>query len=102
MHVGLNLIFLTPGESGRMETYARGLMPALVAQGDLRLTAFVNRAAARAGGPRADAAEQVGVDVDVANRIQWVRGEQQLLPGLARRARMEVLHGLASTAPLWG
>ena len=28
--VGLNLLFLAPGETGGMETYARGLVPALV------------------------------------------------------------------------
>ena len=36
------------------------------------------------------------------SRIQWVRGEQQLLPGLARRAGCELVHSLASTAPLRG
>jgi glycosyltransferase involved in cell wall biosynthesis len=102
VHVGLNLIFLTPGESGGMETYARELLPALAARGDVRLTSFVNRAAAAAGGPWAEVGDQVLVDVDVANRIQWVRGEQQLLPGLARRAGVDVIHSLASTAPLWG
>ena len=102
MHVGLNLIFLTPGESGGMETYARELLPELAARDDLELTAFVNRAAARAGGPWADAARQVVVDVDVANRLQWVRAEQQLLPGLARRVGVDLVHSLASTAPLRG
>lgn len=101
MHIGLNLVFLTPGESGGMETYARELLPALAARGDLQLTAFVNRAAAEAGGPWAQVADQVLVDVDVTNRIQWVRGEQQLLPGLARRAGVDLIHSLASTAPLW-
>lgn len=102
MHVGLNLIFLTPGESGGMETYARELLPALAGRDGLRLTAFVNRSAAAAGGPWADVADQVLVDVDVTNRIQWVRGEQQLLPGLARAAGVDLIHSLASTAPLRG
>lgn len=85
-----------------METYARELLAALAKRGDVRLTAFVNRSAAAAGGPWAELADQVLVDVDVTNRIQWVRGEQQLLPGLARRAKVDVIHSLASTAPLWG
>lgn len=102
MHVGLNLIYLTPGESGGMETYARELIPHLATQPGLTLTAFVNRAAASAGGPWAEYAEQITVDVDVANRIQWVRAEQQLLPGLCRRAGVDLLHSLGSTAPLWG
>ena len=35
-------------------------------------------------------------------RIEWVRGEQQLLPSLARRVGVDVLHRLASAAPGWG
>ena len=31
MHVGLNLIYLVPGETGGPEIYARELIPALVA-----------------------------------------------------------------------
>ena len=27
IHVGLNLVFLVPGETGGMETYARELIP---------------------------------------------------------------------------
>ena len=42
------------------------------------------------------------VPVDARSRPQWVRGEQQLLPGLARREGVELVHSLASTAPLWG
>ena len=49
MHVGLNLVFLVPGEIGGMETYSRELIPELVAQRpDLELTAFINREAAEA------------------------------------------------------
>ena len=50
MHVGLNLIFLVPGETGGMEVAARELIPALVAAApQTRFTAFVNREAAAAG-----------------------------------------------------
>ncbi|MFZ2114254.1 MAG: glycosyltransferase family 1 protein, partial [Solirubrobacteraceae bacterium] len=50
MHVGLNLIFLVPGETGGMEVAARELIPALIeaAPRDMRFTAFVNREAAAA------------------------------------------------------
>ena len=37
--------------------------------------------------------------VNARNRVEWVRGEQQFLPGLARRAGVSLLHSLASTAP---
>ena len=103
MHVGLNLVFLVPGEQGGMEVYARELLRALAAERpDLRLTAFVNREARAAGGEWDEFAAVVEVPVFARNRVEWVRGEQQLLPGLARRAGVDVLHSLASTAPLRG
>jgi glycosyltransferase involved in cell wall biosynthesis len=104
MHVGLNLIFLVPGETGGMEVVARELIPELVAAApDTRFTAFVNReAAADGGGPWRELPRTVTVPVHASNRFQWVAGEQALLPVLAARAGVEVLHSLASTAPLWG
>ncbi len=103
MHVGLNLVFLVPGEQGGMEVYARELLRALPAvRPDLRVTAFVNREARAAGGEWDEFAEVVEVPVFARSRVQWVRGEQQLLPRLARRAGVDVLHSLASTAPARG
>jgi glycosyltransferase involved in cell wall biosynthesis len=102
MRVGLNLVYLVPGETGGMETYARELIPRLASLGDLDLVAFVNREAAAAGaGPWHDIEHEV-VPVRARNRLEWVRGEQQHVPRLARRHRCEVVHSLASTAPLRG
>jgi glycosyltransferase involved in cell wall biosynthesis len=102
LHVGLNLVYLVPGETGGMETVARELLPALVAAAHpgTRFTAFVNRDAGP--GPWSELMETVEVPVHVARRIEWVRGEQQLLPRQAVRAGVDVLHSLASTAPAWG
>ena len=103
IHVGLNLVFLVPGEQGGMEVYARELLRALRAERpDLRITAFVNREARAAGGEWDELADVVEVPVFARNRVEWVRGEQQLLPGLARGAGVDVLHSLASTAPVRG
>ena len=97
MHIGLNLVFLVPGEQGGMETYARELIPELVAAApEHRFTAFVSRAAAEADGPWRELTGSVIVPVDARNRLQWVRGEQQLLPPLARRAGVDLLHSFAS------
>jgi glycosyltransferase involved in cell wall biosynthesis len=103
-HVGLNLIFLVPGETGGMEVAARELIPALLAEAppEMRFTAFVNREAAAAGGPWGELLEAVTVPVNARNRVQWVLGEQTLLPRLAARAGVDLMHSLASTAPLWG
>src|SRR4051812_3690641 len=95
-HVGLNLVFLVPGETGGMEMAARELIPELVAAApEARFTAFVNReAAAAADGPWGELVPAITVPVDATNRLQWVRGEQQLLPRLARREGVDVLHSL--------
>ena len=99
MHVGLNLVFLVPGQTGGMEVAARELIPALRdAAPGARFTAFVNREAA---------GEDLGIDsvvvpVEAARRVEWVRGEQLLLPGLTRRAGCDLVHSLGSTAPARG
>lgn len=104
MHVALNLVYLVPGEIGGMEVYARELIPALMAERpDLRLTALVNREAADAGdGPWGDLVPAVTIPVRARSRVEWVRGEQQLVPPAAHRIGAGVVHSLASTAPLWG
>jgi glycosyltransferase involved in cell wall biosynthesis len=104
MHVGLNLIFLVPGETGGMEVAARELIPALLrAAPEVRFTAYINREAAAAkDGPWGELLPAVTVPVNARNRLQWVAGEQTLLPRMARRAGVELVHSLASTAPAWG
>ncbi len=102
-HIGLNLIFLVPGETGGMEIAARELIPALLAAAPagMRFTAFVNRELSATGELR-EQLPLVTVPVRAHNRIQWVLGEQALLAPLAMRARVDLVHSLASTAPLWG
>lgn len=105
VHVGLNLLFLVPGETGGMEVYARELLPELVAAAPpgTDFTAFVNREAAQVGGgPWPELMPSVTVPVRARNRLEWVRGEQQLLPRAAARAGVDLVHSLASTAPAWG
>jgi glycosyltransferase involved in cell wall biosynthesis len=104
MHVGLNLIFLVPGETGGMEVVARELIPALIeAAPEARFTAFVNRETAVAkDGPWDELLPAVTVPVNARNRVQWVRGEQMLLPRMAMREGVDLVHSLASTAPAWG
>jgi glycosyltransferase involved in cell wall biosynthesis len=102
MHIGLNLIFLVPGETGGMEVAARETIPALVAAAPAgtRFTAFVNRDAG--AGPWDDLIEKIEVPVRASNRLQWVRGEQLLLPRLAEAAGVDLVHSLASTSPSRG
>jgi glycosyltransferase involved in cell wall biosynthesis len=105
VHVGLNLVFLVPGETGGMEVAARELIPPLLAEAPAgtRFTAFINREAAAAGdGPWGELLPAVTVPVHARNRVQWVLGEQLLLPRLAARAGVDLVHSLASTAPMRG
>ena len=104
MHVGLNLIYLVPGETGgtrdvrpRARRRARGAPP------HLRMTAFVNsESASDRDSPWPGLVPTVTVPVNARRRSEWVRGEQQLLPGLAARAGVDVIHSLANTSPLRG
>ena len=102
--VGLNLIFLVPGETGGMEVYARELIAAMaaLAPAGTRFVAFINREAADEPGPWRDLARPVVVGVRASKRSEWVRGEQVLLPRLAAREGVDLMHSLASTAPAWG
>ncbi len=102
MHIGLNLIFLVPREMSGLETYARELTSALLRERpDLRMTAFVNREAS--SDPLWNGlVPTVTVPVYGRRRSSWVRGEQILLPTLAQRVGVDLVHSLASTAPAWG
>lgn len=104
-HIGLNLIFLVPGETGGMEVAARELIPALLSQAPAgtRFTAFINReTAAETSGPWGSVLPAVTVPVNARNRVQWVLGEQTELVRVASRAGVDLMHSLASTGPAWG
>lgn len=95
--VGLNLLYLVPGETGGSEVYARNLVPKLSeVRPDLELMAFVNREAAglELGGVRV-----VPVDVSGSRRIRRVIAEQRRLPGLVAEHRIQLLHSLGTSAP---
>ena len=99
MHVGVNLLFLAPGEMGGLEVYARELVAALARRDDLRLTLFLNRLAGAEWRELAPVAE---APVDPRRRVQWVAGDQLHAVRLARRTRTELVHSVSSTAPATG
>jgi glycosyltransferase involved in cell wall biosynthesis len=85
-----------------LETYARQLIPALLQERpELRLTAFVNREASSDASWH-DLVPTITVPVYGRRRSAWVRGEQLLLPRIAQRVGVDLVHSLASTAPVWG
>jgi glycosyltransferase involved in cell wall biosynthesis len=102
VRVGLNLVYLVPGETGGRETYARELTPRLAELG-VEPVAFVNREAfADPASPWRDLGPMVRVPVSGRSRAQWAAGEQLLLPHLAAKARIDLLHSPANFAPAWG
>jgi glycosyltransferase involved in cell wall biosynthesis len=104
MHVGFDLLFLIPGETGGRETYARELIPELFAvEPALAATAFVGR----------DATPELVAELHTAMRVvrlpmstrrpdQWAIGELARLPVAGRRASIDLLHSLANFAPVSG
>src|SRR3954451_11233290 len=104
MRLGLNLVYLVPGHTGGMETYARELIRSLheVAP-QIEKTAFVSReGAAAAGAPWLELCRPVTVPVNSSSRVGWGRGEQVHPPRRARKPGVELVHSLATTGPGWG
>jgi glycosyltransferase involved in cell wall biosynthesis len=104
MRVGLDLLYLVPGETGGRETYARELVPAMLARApELELVALVNRDAGVGFAQElGDRVRAVVVPVSAHGRAQWAVGELALVSLAAQRARVELLHSMANFAPPWG
>jgi glycosyltransferase involved in cell wall biosynthesis len=99
----LNALFLDPAVSGGPETYLRELAPALAHEApELRLTVVTTRSGA--GALRADGwGEWAAIEAlpcEDGQRVRRTVAEQVLLPRLARRSGADVLHSLASVAPV--
>jgi len=102
LRVGFNALHLVPGETGGSEIYARRLLPTLLeANPELEPVLFVGREGASAFREEAwtGQVEIVHLPVDSRSRIRRVAAEQTLLPVAVRRARVELLHNLFTTAP---
>ncbi|HWH96693.1 MAG TPA: glycosyltransferase family 1 protein [Baekduia sp.] len=105
-HVGLDLLFLAPGATGGMETYARQLVPLLPAAfPEARFTALAGRELAqewRATGPWHPEVGLVALPVSSATRIVRTAAQQSVVAGAALRAGVDLLHSLGNIAPLAG
>ena len=99
----LNALFLDPSGSGGPETYLRGLAPALRdAHPAARLTVATTRSGAEAlrrDGWGAWAAVRA-LPCEEGQRGRRQLAEQILLPALARRVGADLVHSLASVAPI--
>jgi glycosyltransferase involved in cell wall biosynthesis len=103
MHLLFNALFLDPGGSGGPETYLRGLVPAVRdARPETRITVATTRsgaAALREGGWQ-EWADIRALPCEEGQRGRRQLSEQVLLPALAPRIRADLIHSLASVAPI--
>jgi len=103
MHLLLNALFLDPGGSGGPETYLRGLAPALRdARPDTRITIATTRsgaAALRADGWDAGA-QVLALPCEEGQRGRRQLSEQVLLPRASAARGCDLIHSLASVAPI--
>jgi glycosyltransferase involved in cell wall biosynthesis len=102
-HVGLNALFLEPGRSAGPETYLRGLVPALAREfPDTRFSVVTTRKGADAlvGDGWTDFCSVLRLPADEGERLARLRAEQLTFPMLGARRRWDVLHSLASVAPV--
>jgi len=103
--LGVNLLYLVPGEVGGSEVYARELLSAIHRlEPELELVVYC----------APEAAEQLaGTDWGAGATLRTAPGrsrskplraalEQTWLPLRARRDRVELLHSLGTTAPIFG
>ncbi|MDX6700463.1 MAG: hypothetical protein QOF26_689, partial [Baekduia sp.] len=104
-HIGLDLLYLAPGDTGGMETYARALVPLLPdALPGARFTVFTGRelAAEWRDAPWDPRIRLVALPVSSATRIVRTAAQQTVVAGAARRAGVDLLHSLGNIAPLAG
>lgn len=103
-HVMLNALYLAPGISGGPESYLRGLAPALAecAPG-VHLTIATTPSGAEA--LRLDGWESIAsllaLPCEDGERLRRQWAEQVLLPRAARSSGAQILHSLASVAPVY-
>jgi glycosyltransferase involved in cell wall biosynthesis len=102
LHLGLNLLYVVPGETGGSEIYARQLVPELAAlrpRQPVWVFASPELADELRRRPWCDGLRVVRLPVSGRTRVRRVAAEQTLLPAAAARAGVTVLHSLATTAP---
>jgi glycosyltransferase involved in cell wall biosynthesis len=101
--IGIDLVYLAPGATGGTETYARAVLPRLVRQWpEANFTIFCGRelGAELREQPWAPGTTVVTLPVSSNTRIRRTLAEQLLLPFALKRARIDLVHSLASVTPV--
>ena len=100
MRIGLNLLYLIPGEVGGTETYATELMRSLdlLSQDDDFLV-FVNIESADFQIPASPRFRKIICGVRASNRVKRYLFEQVVLPFLVQWHHVDVLHSMGYVGP---
>lgn len=101
MRIGLNLLFMIPGEVGGTETYAVSLIHALAKlDSENEYFLFTNRETKNSAFQIGGNFTLVQCPIRAVNRAARFLWEQLVLPSQARGHQLDVLHSLGYIAPL--
>lgn len=101
MRIGLNLLYLLPGQVGGTETHAAGILEGLAALSHQHeIIVFVNEEAREWPIPTDPRFHRVVCPIQARSRARRYYYEQFRLAPLARRHGVEILHSLGYVGPL--
>lgn len=102
MHIGLNLLYIIPGENGGTQTYAESLIRALAAlDKEDEFVVFVSEEGAALELPQQANVRKVVCPVRAVRREARYAYEQTAFLRLLRRHKLDVLHSLGYVCPLY-
>lgn len=101
MLVGLNLLYLLPGVVGGTETYAAGLLKGLRNRQGNDYLLFVNRESVQWASAKFPEFSRVVCPINGTRREHRYYFEQVRLPGLVKNQKVDLLHSLGYTSPLF-
>jgi glycosyltransferase involved in cell wall biosynthesis len=101
MKIGINLLYLIPGQVGGTETYAVSLLNELAdIDSSNEYHVFLNRESSGLNLHAANRFRRVECPVNATSRLYRYAWEQALLPWLVKRLRLDVVHSLGYVCPL--
>lgn len=102
MHIGLNLLYIIPGQNGGTQTYAESLIRALAAMDtEDTFSVFVSREGISLDLPEQANFHRVVCPISSVRREVRYLWEQTIFPAYLRRSGVEILHSLGYVGPLF-
>ena len=102
MRIGINLLYLTPSLVGGSQIYSKYLIDALIRVGDHHeFVICLNRDCADFLRPLTESVRTIVCGVRGRNRIRRILYEQLVLPSAVRKLKLDILHTIGETSPLF-